>query len=242
MKKKFFSLSKIISNTLLMFTVSALTLISCVDAELYDIYEDDSNDNIFVRNKKSKNDSPTVYQWTCFIVTPVFMKGNSGLYTSELDEFMRNKRNNVDVDFGSGINDQNRDYFVHAIFGSQVTINGVVIPSDGPRNSASVEEVKQLLTKIVGYNYDYHPCTDKQQIIAFIHQIQENGYYNDKGKHKTYDDSDFAIRCSVSTGNIIADHVAKFYDNPSGDIVIEPQWAHSASYTVLSYTGVFFPN
>ena len=223
-------LMKLFCHQLFVLMIATLAFTSCVNADLYEIYEDDES-VLILRRKKTKSEYNQAYQWTCFIITPVYMAGGDiDRYMMELDNFLRNKRGVEET-----ITDYNRDYYCHKIFGSAY-LDGS-FQSDGPKNGASIDEMKELLTKMKGYSYDFSPFDNKDDIVNFIRGIKKDGYINKKEKHKKYYDMDFAISCSTSMGG----HVAAFCDRKKGDIVVEPSWADVLEYSVTGYYGVFYP-
>lgn len=87
---------------LMVLTLFSFLLSSCVDVEQYELYDDNLDEVVVLRNKKSKDDYTNgavpgrrVFDNTCFMIAACKAStnyDNLNVYIQELDNFMRNKR------------------------------------------------------------------------------------------------------------------------------------------------------
>lgn len=240
MKQRIFPLSKVVQRVLLLFLTSlSLLLSSCVNEDTYELYDDDLDGDIVVRNKKSKDDinfgsniteNYRVFNNTCFMVASCHASSrydNLDSYISKLDDFIRNKRS---ADLYVPIDNNNRERIVQSIFGTS---------SYDARNGATYEEMIGLLSSLTERDYGFYSCTTAEQVTQFIYQHQQDSVTHRKfWSDKHFYDYQYVVSINV---NSTQGHVFN-YDSGAGDLGATMYiWNFEVSGPSGSYAGVYYP-
>lgn len=233
------------TSLIMILSFFSMLLSSCVNEDMYELYDDDLDGDIIVRNKKTKDDinfggnsGHRAFNNTCFIISSCHASSsndNLESYISNLDDFIRNKRS-ADLSSALGnsnhrtIDDSNREYIVSYIFGTSQT---------DVRNGATQSEMLDLLSKITGRSYEYVSKNSSSEIKSFISNYQNSTatQQNIWFIHwtKKFDDAQFVIE--VNMGN--SAHVFN-YSSSSSDLKSDPNWCLTQSPS-SSYLGVYYP-
>lgn len=226
MKKNSFALRKLLCTTITIITV----MTSCVQGDLYELYEEDliSKDAIFNRKKTSKDvpdygDRTTAFNYTCFIcvATCASQSETMSKYYSIFKWYVTTYKRYVTETY---LNSHGYESVANMCFNS----NG-----SSPTNGAGEQDIIALLNMYSSHstNYDYHECSIKDSIVSFINE--HKSYVDKKGRVKQYGDNAFAILCQTAEGG----HVANYHSNDI-DITYD---CLSSQQTPTAYYGVFYP-
>jgi|GEM_PF-3525140 len=233
---------------LMVLTLFSFLLSSCVDVEQYELYDDNLDEVVVLRNKKSKDDYTNgaipgrrVFDNTCFMIAACRAssgRDNLQSYIEELDDFMRNKRGadlQQALPSNQTLGDSNRESVVAAIFGTSIT---------SPTNGARHEEVYDLITSLTGHTYSYEALTSKSAIIDFITNHQNSNtvprsiFGWEFGQKPKYSEEEYVIKTLISP---TVSHVFNYNSKKSDLGLRDDAWGYLLNAPSGSYAGVFYP-